>query len=214
MRAEKNIFVVEDESIVALEVQDRLRDLGYGVAGVAPSGEKAIEILAETEADLVLMDITLRGELDGIRAGERIQALYDIPVIFLSAHSDRAVLDRAKKIAPFGYILKPFDEKTLQVTIETGLVRHAQERKIRAQGEEHRKRFEAAERQLTALGGKIEIIAAEISRLLEAGDSDAPAGRIAELIGELCCAPEAAYRRGGPDIGGTGPRKRAKAAGF
>ena len=125
------LLVVEDEGIVAKDIQIRLGNLGYEVAAVASSGEEAIQKAAETHPDLVLMDITLKGEMDGIEAAEEIISRYDIPVVYLTAHTDEKTLQRAKITEPFGYILKPFGEKDLYSTIEISLHRHKMEKKLK-----------------------------------------------------------------------------------
>jgi two-component system cell cycle sensor histidine kinase/response regulator CckA len=129
---ETRILVVEDEVIIAMEIRDRLGKLGYTVTGVAPSGEEAIRKMVETQPDLVLMDIMLEGPMDGVETAERIRATHDVPVIFLTAYSDSTTLERAKISEPFGYILKPFDERELHTTIEIALYRHQMERRLRA----------------------------------------------------------------------------------
>lgn len=125
--ANAQILVVEDESIVAEEIQSRLRKLGYPVPAVAFSGEEAIEKAEETRPDLVLMDIRLKGDMDGVKAAEQIRARFHIPVIYLTAYADEDTLQRAKITQPFGYILKPFKERELQIAIEMGLYRHKAE---------------------------------------------------------------------------------------
>ncbi len=130
-RVKTRVMVVEDEGIVALDIRRNLQDLGYEVAGVASSGEQAIEKVAEELPNLVLMDIRLQGKLDGIDAAGQIRARFDIPIVYLTAHADEATLQRAKLTEPFGYLLKPFEERELQTTIELALYRHKMERKLR-----------------------------------------------------------------------------------
>ena len=125
------LLVVEDEGIVAKDIQIRLRNLGYEVVAVASSGEGAIQKAAETHPDLVLMDIILKGEMDGIEAAEEIISRYDIPVVYLTAHTDEKTLQRAKITEPLGYILKPFGEKDLYGTIEISLHRHKMDKKLK-----------------------------------------------------------------------------------
>ncbi len=127
------ILIVEDENIVVLELKDRLRTLGYTVAGVASSAEKAIVQTKEVRADLVLMDIRLKGSMDGVEAAEQIRARYDIPVVFLTAYSDEATLQRVKITEPFGYLVKPLDERELRSTIEMALYKHAMDQRLREQ---------------------------------------------------------------------------------
>jgi CheY-like chemotaxis protein len=125
------IMVVEDEGIVAADIQDRLRALGYGVAAVVDSGKEAEPTAGSSRPDLVLMDILLKGDIDGVQAAERIRTNLDIPVVFLTAHADETTLQRAKITAPFGYILKPFGDRELHTTIEIALFRHAIEAKLK-----------------------------------------------------------------------------------
>ncbi|MFQ5616738.1 MAG: response regulator, partial [Anaerolineales bacterium] len=99
------ILVVEDENIVAMDIQNRLRRLGYAVPAVVSSGEEAIDKAAETHPDLVLMDIKLKGEMDGVAAAEQIRARFGIPAIYLTANADEATLQRAKITQPYGYLL-------------------------------------------------------------------------------------------------------------
>lgn len=116
-----NILIVEDESIVALDIQDKVEHLGYNVLAVVSSGEKAIEEVKKVQPDLMLMDIMLKGDLDGIETARRVRAHFDIPIIYLTAHSDRQTLERAKITGPFGYLVKPFVDSELRNAIETGL---------------------------------------------------------------------------------------------
>jgi diguanylate cyclase (GGDEF)-like protein/PAS domain S-box-containing protein len=125
------ILVVEDERIVALDIQRRLKALGYDIAATAVSGEDAIEKAAAHRPDLVLMDIMLQGQLDGIAAAESIRAGLAIPVIYLTAHADAYTLERAKVTEPFGYILKPFEERELHGHIEIALYKHRMESKLK-----------------------------------------------------------------------------------
>ncbi|WP_370575902.1 response regulator [Methanomethylovorans sp.] len=118
------ILVVEDENIVALEIKKRLQKLGYIVPGVASTGEDAISKVEGILPDLVLMDIMLKGEIDGIHAAGEIRKRFNIPVIYLTAYSDEETLQRAKLTEPYGYILKPFEEDDLRTTIEIALYRH------------------------------------------------------------------------------------------
>jgi two-component system, response regulator PdtaR len=118
------IFIVEDELIEAEDVRLTLERQGYTVAGIARSGEKALDTLAGTRPDLVLMDIHLAGRMDGIETSEQIRQRYRIPVVFLTAYADDANLERAKVTEPFGYILKPYNERELHSVIEMALYKH------------------------------------------------------------------------------------------
>lgn len=118
------VLVVEDENIVALEIKDRLKRLGYAVCGVVAFGEQAVEEAREKHPDLVLMDIRLKGKMDGVEAAGIIQSESDIPVVFLTANSDDSTFLRAKLTNPFGFVLKPFHERELKTSIDLALYRH------------------------------------------------------------------------------------------
>lgn len=126
------ILVVEDERIIALNLKESLESLGYSVVGIAASGKKAVEKATELHPDLVLMDIRLKGNMDGIQAAEQIWQRLTIPVIYVTGHSDRGTLERAKVTAPFGYILKPIKERELAIAIETALRRYEREQLLTA----------------------------------------------------------------------------------
>jgi CheY-like chemotaxis protein len=119
--AQPRILVVEDEGIVALDLCNVLRKLGYAVTGTAASGEEAIRQALETRPDVVLMDIWLQGVIDGIEAAQRIRAEVNIPVVFVTAHGDAETLDRASAASPFGYITKPYTPFELRASIELAL---------------------------------------------------------------------------------------------
>jgi CheY-like chemotaxis protein len=119
------ILLAEDEGIVALDVRGQLERLGYAVPVVVGSGEEAVQKVAETRPDLVLIDIRLRGAMDGIEAVEAIQASFDVPVLYFTALSDDETLRRAERTQPCGYITKPIDGCELQTAVETALKRHS-----------------------------------------------------------------------------------------
>lgn len=118
------ILVVEDESIVSKDIQLSLKKLGYKVIGSATTGAKAIEMALQLKPDIILMDIMLKGDINGIRATKRIQTKANIPVIYLTAYADENTLERAKVTQPYGYIIKPFKEIDLQTSIEMALYKH------------------------------------------------------------------------------------------
>jgi PAS domain S-box-containing protein len=126
-----DILVVEDEVIVANDIKDTLISFGYTVAGMVKSGEAALEKVAETHPDLVLMDIHLAGTIDGIDAAEQIHGKYGIPVIFLTAYADNVLLDRAKVAQPYGYIVKPYEERGLHSAIEMALYKYGVDQKLK-----------------------------------------------------------------------------------
>ncbi len=123
------ILVVEDENITARALEQSLKDVGYDVVGIVAYGEEAVRKAAHVQPDLVLMDITLKGSLDGIFAAQRIQARFDIPVVYLTAHSDDETVKRAIYSNPYGYIVKPFVEQELVDIIEKALDRHESKRR-------------------------------------------------------------------------------------
>ncbi|MCB0338429.1 MAG: response regulator [Bdellovibrionales bacterium] len=117
------ILVVEDEAAVSLDIEEALRHLGYEVTSVVDTGEEAVLAVEKDKPDLVLMDIILKGEMDGIEAAAHIRDRYKIPVVYLTAHADESTLRRAKVTTPYGYILKPFQELELKPAIELALDR-------------------------------------------------------------------------------------------
>jgi PAS domain S-box-containing protein len=125
------ILIVEDEAIVAADLKTKLKALGYEVVGIASRGEQAVTLAETARPSLILMDILLAGDMDGIEAAGRIQESCSLPVIFLTAHSDSETLVRAKRTAPFGYLLKPFNERELETHIEMALYRHQIEGALR-----------------------------------------------------------------------------------
>ena len=125
------ILVVEDESVVAWHVQEALHKLGHEVIKVATTGREAIQLAAQTRPHLVLMDIRLQGDLDGVAAAENIYFQLDVPVVFLTAHADEQTLQRATETSPFGYLVKPFQEAELQATIKIALQRHQLEQALK-----------------------------------------------------------------------------------
>ena len=125
-----NVLVVEDESIVSKDIQYSLKKLGYNVVGVAATGQKAIDICGEKLPDIILMDIMLKGDINGIEAATRIKESYNIPVIFLTAYADENTLSKAKVTEPYAYIIKPFKEIDLHTSIEMAFYKHSKELEI------------------------------------------------------------------------------------
>ena len=125
------ILVVEDESIVAKDIQKSLEKLGYEVPATASSAASAYEKLEEIQPDLVFLDIKLKGDEDGIHIAEHIKDKYNIPVIFLTSYVDQATLDRAKVTEPYGYLVKPFNESDLKTTVEMALFKFSKDREVR-----------------------------------------------------------------------------------
>jgi two-component system, cell cycle sensor histidine kinase and response regulator CckA len=126
-----SILVVEDEHIVARDIAARLQRRGYDIVGIASTATEAIEEAGRSHPDLVLMDIMLRGDVDGITAADQIRELFGLPVVYLTAYADEHTLQRAKVTDAFGYILKPFEERELYITIEMALYKHHMEARLR-----------------------------------------------------------------------------------
>ncbi len=125
------VLVVEDESLVAADIQGHLETLGYDVPKVTSSGEEAVRRATENRPDLVLMDIQLKGRMDGIEAARILQFRFNIPVVYVTAFADDRTLQRAKSTEPYGYVLKPFGKRELQTAIELALHKHGRERRLR-----------------------------------------------------------------------------------
>jgi two-component system, cell cycle sensor histidine kinase and response regulator CckA len=126
------VLVVEDEALIAEELRDRLTAMGMTVVGAASSYKAAIDMATETRPNLCLLDIRLRGSLDGIDVAGVVYRQMGIPVVFLTAHSDESTLERAKRTAPFGYVLKPFTPRELLVAIDMAMHRHGLEEQLKA----------------------------------------------------------------------------------
>jgi diguanylate cyclase (GGDEF)-like protein/PAS domain S-box-containing protein len=125
-----NLLIVEDDAIIGRHIQASLKRMGYGVLGVLLSGEEAVDQACRLDPDLILMDISLAGDIDGIEAARQIRSQKDVPIIYLTAYADQQTLDRAKVTDPFGYLLKPFDERLLRITIEMVLYKYRVEQKL------------------------------------------------------------------------------------
>jgi PAS domain S-box-containing protein len=138
------ILLVEDERIVAMDLQARLQRLGYAVAGIASTGEEAIKAATDTRPDLALVDVRLKGEMDGIEVAGQFRKRLGVPVIFLTAYADADTVERAKKTEPLGYLIKPFQEEELITSIELALHNFSMELKLREGEERYRDLFENA----------------------------------------------------------------------
>lgn len=125
------IMIVEDEGIIAEDIAMSLRGFGYEVCAIATTAQDAIELACAKTPDLVVMDVVLQGEMDGITAAERIKENLRVPVVYLTAYADEEILDRASLTEPFGYLIKPFREQELHSTIRMALVKHELERQLR-----------------------------------------------------------------------------------
>ncbi|MBI2440758.1 MAG: response regulator [Lentisphaerae bacterium] len=167
--ANKRILIVEDESIVAKDIESSLTGLGYTVAGIVALGEEAVELSGVLKPDLILMDVMLKGAMDGIAAAERIRREHALPVIYLTAYTDQDTLERAKATEAFGYLLKPFEERDLHVTIEMALYKHAAQRKQQealAREQRLQERLLRAQR-MESLGSLAGSVAHNLNNILE-----------------------------------------------
>ncbi len=173
------ILVVEDEKIVALDINNTLNKLGYDVPALVASGDEAIQAVKRTKPDLVLMDIVLKGDIDGIEAAEVIRHRYGTPLVFLTAYADEEILRRVKHIEPFGYILKPFQEKELYSTIEIALFKHGIEKKRRRERDKFRR---SSRKMLTSYESAVSSLseAVEMRDPLSAGHQ--------QRVAQLACA--------------------------
>ncbi len=130
------VLIVEDEALVAMNIQNQLEEIGYEVPEPTSSGKRALELITVIRPDLVLMDIVLRGDNDGIETAEVIRKEHNIPVVYLTSHSDTATITRALKTQPYAYITKPFTETSLRTTIEIALVTHRYENRLKESEEQ------------------------------------------------------------------------------
>ncbi len=143
MAGKNKILIIEDEGLVAKDIQNMIRQLDYELPSVAHSGQDALDVLDELQPDLVLMDIGLRGGMDGIETAERIKAVIEVPIIYLTSYSDEDTLHRAKKTDPYGYIIKPFETIELKTTVEMALSRYRTEKQLREKENLFRETLEA-----------------------------------------------------------------------
>ena len=132
------LLIVDDESNTSILIRNMLEELGYNVAGLASSGKEAIQKTLQLQPNLVLMDIILGGEMDGVDAARQIHDSLDVPIVYLTGHADDDLLYRAKLTEPYGYIIKPFDESELRTTIEIALYRHKMEKLLKESGKHYK----------------------------------------------------------------------------
>ncbi|MFH0994180.1 MAG: sigma 54-interacting transcriptional regulator [Pseudomonadota bacterium] len=178
-----SILIVEDEAIVSADIANKLRKLGYEVAGTTDSGEEAIEIVRRQKPSLVLMDIRLAGAMDGIATADVIRRECRVPVVFLTAHSDKATIQRAQQVEAFGYILKPFDDRELHTQIEMALYKHAAEQRLH-ESQTRLTTFAAAtfEGIIEIEAGRIVNCNAQFARILGYAETEMMGMEIADLI--------------------------------
>jgi len=152
------ILVVEDESITAKDIQETLKGYGYDVPAAVLSGEGAIEKAGQLQPDLVLMDIMLKGDVDGIEAAEQIRRRFDIPIVYLTAYTNNEIIKRAKITEPFGYIIKPFEDRELHTNIEMALYKHKMEKALRKSEEKYKNLVETTDTGYHIIDGEGKVI--------------------------------------------------------
>ena len=160
------ILIVEDERIIAADIEQFLKKRGYSVVGIASTGEKALELVALHQPDLILMDVILKGDMNGIATVQRIREHYDIPIIWLTAYSDDSTIQQIKLTQPHGYILKPINQSELFSTVEIALYRHQMDRKLKESESRYRILVETMNEGLCVIDEKGELTFAN-SRLAE-----------------------------------------------
>ncbi len=136
MNSKYKILIVEDELLVATDIEESIESLGYSVHGTVDSGLKAIEEVEKSLPDLVLMDINLKGEMSGIEAASIITKKHDVPIIYLTANADVATVNKAKVALPYGYIIKPFTDKDLHTNIEIAIFKFGNDLKLKMESEQ------------------------------------------------------------------------------
>ncbi len=162
------ILIVENDTAFAEELEGTLKELGYEIAGRVASGEEAIQVAGEWGPDLVLMDISLSGSMDGIEASEKIQCRFSIPVVYLTGHAEEETLQRAKKTEPYGYLQKPASPTELRNTIETALYKYEADKRVKDSEKRYRSLVELSPHGITEIGphGKLVSVNPAYCRLL------------------------------------------------
>ncbi|MFB6098614.1 MAG: sigma 54-interacting transcriptional regulator [Salinibacter sp.] len=169
MSTEARILIVEDEFAVAMELEDHLEALGYTVVDHVMTGAEAVDRADDTDLDLVLMDVRLDGPMDGVEAADRIQGSHSLPIVFVTAYSDDETLRRATETTPYGYVVKPFDEREVYAAVEVALHTHALQRRVERANEDLRQLLNGL-RQGTALTnseGRLTFLSDPAGRLLD-----------------------------------------------
>lgn len=139
------VLVVEDEVLIGGDIQACLTDMGFDVPVVVATGREAIRQAGELRPDIIIMDIMLKEKMTGIEAAEEIRKLYDIPIVYLTAYSDESIISQAVVTEPFGYLIKPFNDRELKTTVQMALYKHGMEVRLKESEEQYRKMAELAE---------------------------------------------------------------------
>ncbi len=166
----KRLMIVDDEAVITTQLEDRLQSMKYDVVGTASSAEESVQMARDLSPDLILMDIVMKGKLDGIDAARIIKGDMDIPVIFLTAYADDRYIKRALQVEPSGYIVKPFREEEIRANIEIALYRKKLEQKQKEEEERIRRLFLAIDHNpyiimIMDVEGNIEFINSRFSQI-------------------------------------------------
>jgi two-component system, cell cycle sensor histidine kinase and response regulator CckA len=181
------ILIVEDEELTARDIKNALEGMGYAVPAIVGSGIEAIKKAEEIHPDLVLMDIVLKGDLDGIRTAELIRTRFDIPVVYLTSYADKRTLQKAGITHSYGYILKPLEEKDLQTTLTMAFDRYAMERKLKESEKIYRKLSQEFNALLDAIPDNLTLHSPDLSIIwANKGVAEGLGKEISELIGKNC----------------------------
>ncbi len=174
------ILIVEDEPVIATALKQRLVALGYEVCGMALAGEEAIELAGRTSPDLVLMDIRLEGDMEGTDAAASIRSSFKVPIVFVTAHADEEILQKAKQSDPFGYLVKPYSRRELRTTIEVALYKARAEKMIVRAKEEWENTFDAVPDLILLLDTDYRILRANKAAVSRLGMTSE------EMVGRKC----------------------------
>jgi len=168
----QRIVIADDEIIIASQIEECLRSNGYDVVGIASSGEDAVAMALDLKPDLMLMDIVMPGKLDGISAAAKINDALHLPVIFLTAYADEEMIQRAKPIGPYAYVLKPLQERQLLAAIEIALHKNIMQQKLKKAKEELEQRVEERTRELRMKSESLEEMNTALKVLLKKREED------------------------------------------
>jgi PAS domain S-box-containing protein len=160
----KKIMIVEDEAVIALRLEQRVAEMGYEVIGTSYTGEDSMKKARSLLPDLILMDVMISGDLDGIDAAKIVKDELDIPVIFMTAYTEDQIIERAKEVEPYGYIIKPIRERELKATIEIALYKKKMEKRLQESEEKYRQLFET-------ISDAIIIFDGETRKIIDVNDS-------------------------------------------